>query len=70
MDYFINYVGVNMKTVFGDYQATEMIEAFGKKKPVTVLAGSPKRAKIYLKLIQEHAKLFEKRRNKILNYKP
>lgn len=67
---FSNYVGVDMKTVFGDYQATEIIEAFGKKKPVTVLAGSPKRAKIYLKLIQEHARLFEKRRNKILNYKP
>lgn len=58
------------KSVFGDYQATGLIEAFGKKKPVTVLAGSPKRATIYLKLIQEHAKLFEKRRNKILNYKP
>ena len=58
------------KSVFGDYQATELIEAFGKKKPVTVLAGSPKRAKIYLKLIQEHARLFEKRKNKIANYKP
>ena len=67
---FSNCIGVNMKTAFGDYQATEFIEAFGKKKPVTVLAGSPKRAKIYLKLIQEHAKLFEKRRNKILNYRP
>lgn len=58
------------KSVFGDYQATELIEAFGKKKPVTVLAGSPKRAKIYLKLIQEHAKLFEKRKTTIANYKP
>lgn len=58
------------KSVFGDYQATELIEAFGKRKPVTVLAGSPKRAKLYLKLIQEHAKLFENRRNKIANYKP
>ena len=67
---FSNFTGVSMKTVFGDYQVTEIIEAFGKKKPVTVLAGSPKRAKIYLKLIQEHAKLYEKRRNKILNYRP
>lgn len=58
------------KSVFNDYQATELIEAFGIRKPVTVLASSPKRAKIYLKLIQEHAKLFEKRRNKIANYKP
>ena len=67
---FSNFTGVSMKTVFGDYQVTEIIEAFGKKKPVTVLAGSPKRAKIYLKLIQEHAKLYEKRRNKIINYRP
>lgn len=59
-----------IKTKFGDYQATELIEAFGTKKPVTVLAGSPKRAKVYLKLIQEHAKLFERRRNMIANYKP
>lgn len=58
------------KSKFGDYQATELIEAFGKKKPVTVLAGSPEKAKTYLKLIQEHATLYEKRRNKILNYKP
>lgn len=58
------------KSKFGDYQVTELIEAFGKKKPVTVLAGSPKRAKVYLKLIQEHARLFEARRKKILNYKP
>ena len=58
------------KSVFGDYQATELIEAFGKKKPVTVLAGSPEKAQTYLKLIQEHAKLFEKRKTKIANYKP
>jgi hypothetical protein len=58
------------KSKFGDYQATELIEAFGKRKPVTVLAGSPEKAKTYLKLIQEHAKLFEKRSNKIANYKP
>ena len=58
------------KSNFGDYQATELIEAFGRKKPVTVLAGSPKRAKVYLKLIQEHARLFEERRKKIANYKP
>lgn len=58
------------KSVFGDYQATELIEVFGKEKPVTVLASSPKRAKLYLKLIQEHAKLFEKRKIKIANYKP
>lgn len=58
------------KSKFGDYQATEWIEAFGKKKPVTVLAGSPKRAMLYLKLIQEHARLYEKRRQKIQNYKP
>lgn len=58
------------KSVFNDYQATKIIEAFGVRKPVTVLAGSPKKAEIYLKLIQEHAILYEKRRNKILNYKP
>ena len=58
------------KSKFGDYQATEWIEAFGKKKPVTVLAGSPKRAMLYLRLIQEHAKLFEKRQKMIKNYKP
>lgn len=58
------------KSVFNDYQATELIDVFGKRKPVTILAGSPKKAKIYLQLIQEHAKLFEKRRNKIANFKP
>lgn len=58
------------KSKFGDYQATRIIEALGKRKPVTILAGSPEKAEMYLKLIQEHATLYEKRRNKILNYKP
>jgi hypothetical protein len=40
------------KSVFGDYQATKIIEAFGKRKPVTVLAGTPEKAEMYLKLIQ------------------
>lgn len=58
------------RSKFGDYQATRIIEAFGKRKPVTILAGSPEKAEMYLKLIQEHAKLYEKRREQILNYKP
>lgn len=55
---------------FGDYQATGLIEAFGKKKPITVLASTSEKAENYLQLIQEHAKLFEKRRLKIQHYKP
>ena len=55
---------------FGDYQATSFIEAFGKKNPITVLASTSENAEKYLQLIQEHAKLFEKRRLKIQNYKP
>ena len=58
------------KSKFGDYQATKLIEALGKRKPVTVLAGSPEKAKLYLALIQEHAKLYETRVNQIANYKP
>lgn len=55
---------------FEDYQAIGLIEAFGKKKPVTILASTSENAEKYLQLIQEHAKLFEKRRLKIQNYKP
>lgn len=58
------------KSKFGDYQATKLIEAFGKRKPVTILAGTPEKAEMYLKLIQEHAKLYEARMDKIANYKP
>ena len=55
---------------FNDYQATELIEAFGQKKPITVLASSQENASTYIRLIQEHAKLLEQRMIKIQNYRP